>query len=74
MDVLHYAGTVEVITREAQDLGIIYVVMPALERDSGDLCFFTPDGEGRIWFDSLAEAMLETGIDRVVEVETDPED
>jgi len=32
----------------------------------GDLIFFTPDGVGKIFFDSIEEAKSQTGIERVV--------
>jgi hypothetical protein len=72
--VLNYAGTAKTVTRETQDLGLIYLVEEQVRRGRGDVCFFTPDGLGRIWFDSLPEAVAESGIDRVVLVLSDPED
>lgn len=56
------------LTRNAQQLDTIY-------RTPRGLYFFTPDGEGRIWFDSLKEAREDTGIDsRVVVLKSEPED
>lgn len=34
----------------------------------GSLIFFTPDGVGKVFFDSIEEAKDQTGIDRVVSV------
>lgn len=31
--------------------------------------YFSPDGIGRIWFDSLDEAKDETGLDKVIELD-----
>lgn len=36
--------------------------------------FWTPDGEGRIWYDTLAEAIADVGEYPVVELEREPED
>lgn len=32
--------------------------------------FFTPDGEGRLWYDTEDEAVDESGLDTVVDIET----
>lgn len=31
--------------------------------------YFSPDGIGRIWFDSLEQAKDETGLDKVIELD-----
>ena len=37
--------------------------------------FFTPDGEGRIWYDDMDAAIDEHGNDvRVIHLDNDPED
>lgn len=52
------------ITRDNQQADVIYV------RTDGREVFFTPDGEGRIWFDSLDEAIDETGLTWVCEFDS----
>jgi hypothetical protein len=56
------------LTRKAQKLDTIY-------RTPDGQYFFTPDGDGRIWFEDLKEAREETGIvSRVVVLMTEPDD
>ena len=38
------------ITRDQQEVEVVYV-------DPSGCAFWTPDGEGRYWFDSLGEAL-----------------
>jgi hypothetical protein len=53
------------ITRSTQQVDVIYLVQ------SGE-AFYSPDGEGRVWFDTLEDALAETGITWVQEVNVDP--
>lgn len=55
------------VTRDTQRLDVIYSC-------PNGSAFFTPDGEGRIWFDSTTEACDETGIDTIHILLTEPED
>lgn len=56
------------LTRDTQKLDTIY-------RSPDGQYFFTPDGEGRIFFDDLKEAREETGItSRVALLKKQPED
>lgn len=61
------------VTRKSQQMGIIYVT-PRAERDEPNSVFFTPDGVGRVWFDTVAEAQRETGIPKVIYLISEPDD
>jgi hypothetical protein len=56
------------LTRDQQRTGTVYVL------PDGETSFFTPDGEGRIYFDSLQEARDETGINVVAYLDETPDD
>jgi hypothetical protein len=45
--------------RSWQETDVVYVL-------EDGTAFFSFDGEGRVWYDSLAEAQAETGLDKVV--------
>jgi hypothetical protein len=55
------------MTRKTQQEGVIYVT-PNRE------VFASPDGEGRVWFDTVNEAKGETGLTKVVYLLEAPED
>jgi hypothetical protein len=56
------------MTRKQMEIDTIY-------RTPGDLYFFSPDGEGRIWYDTEEEIRDATGIvDDVVVLMSEPED
>jgi hypothetical protein len=61
------------VTRKTQQMGVIYVT-PRAEDSEPQCVFFTPDGVGRVWFDTVAEAQRETGIPRVIYLISEPED
>lgn len=61
------------VTRKNQKTGVIYVTPGAAEGQS-ECVFFTPDGEGRLWFDTVNEAKEETGLTKVIYLLDDPED
>jgi hypothetical protein len=61
------------VTRKTQQVGIIYVT-PRAENDEPQSVFFTPDGVGRVWYDTVAEAQRETGILKVIYLMSEPED
>lgn len=58
------------LTRKAQRLDTIYVTpgRPGLR------VFVSPDGEGRVWYDTVNEAEAETGLEKVVYLQEAPED
>lgn len=47
------------ITRANQRPDVIYRVLD----EAGDMFFVSPDGEGRFWYDTLAEAQAQHGDD-----------
>lgn len=55
------------LTRQQQKTNTIYVTPDGS-------AFFSPDGEGRIWFSSRDEAWDETGISKIVFLRSYPED
>lgn len=61
------------VTRKTQQMGIIYVT-PRAENDEPNSVFFTPDGVGRVWFDTVEEAHRETGIPKVIYLISEPDD
>lgn len=61
------------VSRKSQQLGIIYVT-PRAENDEPNSVFFTPDGVGRVWFDTVAEAQRETGIPKAIYLISEPDD
>jgi hypothetical protein len=60
------------VSRKNQKLNVIYVVTPRVEKGLDEGVFFTPDGEGRIWFKSVEEAKEETGLTKVVHLDSEP--
>lgn len=50
------------------EIGVIYHDMRDLPKREESF-YFSPDGIGRIWFDSLEEAQGETGFDKVIELD-----
>jgi hypothetical protein len=61
------------VTRKTQQIGIIYVT-PGMASGEPESVFFTPDGVGRIWFDTVDAAKNETGITKVVHLMSEPDD
>lgn len=61
------------VTRKTQRTGVIYVT-PRAEGGDTMSVFFTPDGRGRIWFDSVEKAQRETGINVIHFLASEPED
>ena len=61
------------VTRKSQKTDTIYV-LPGAEFGDPESVFFTPDGEGRIWFDTLTEAIEQTGITSVEYLMSNPDD
>jgi hypothetical protein len=61
------------VTRKTQEMGVIYVT-PGAENGEPESVFFTPDGLGRIWFDTVEEAHRETGIAKVIHLMSEPDD
>lgn len=61
------------VTRKSQEMGVIYVT-PGAANDEPESVFFTPDGLGRIWFDTVEEARQQTGITKVVHLMSEPDD
>lgn len=61
------------VTRNSQQMGVIYVT-PRAANDEPMSVFFTPDGVGRVWFDTVAEALRETGIPKVIYLTSEPAD
>lgn len=55
------------MTRGEQEVDRLYITPDGL-------AFYTPDGEGRIWYDTEAEAIADTGLDTIVYLDRDPED
>lgn len=55
------------VTRDSQECDVIYV-------NSDEVAWFTPDGIGRIFYDSVEEAREDTGIEVTVYLERDPDD
>lgn len=53
--------------RKTQRLDTIYVT-------PGQAVFVSPDGEGRVWYDTVNEAKSETGLTKVVYLLESPED
>lgn len=49
-----YRVGLRTITRDNQQVDVIYAY-------GDDECFVSPDGEGRYWYDSIAEAEAEHG-------------
>ena len=56
------------MTRAQQEVDVIYVL------PDETTAFFTPDGEGRIYYDTVAEAIADTGLDEIIHLSKDPED
>jgi hypothetical protein len=61
------------VTRKTQQVDTIYVT-PGAENGEPESVFFTPDGVGRIWFDTVDEAKNETGITKIVYLMSEPDD
>jgi hypothetical protein len=61
------------VTRKSQKVDVIYTT-PGYEQGDEESVFFTPDGEGRIWFNTVDEAKKQTGITKVVHLMSEPED
>lgn len=61
------------VTRKTQKTGVIYVTPRAAE-GAPESVFYTPDGEGRVYFDTVNEAQDETGITKVIRLLEDPKD
>lgn len=55
------------ITRKQQGTDIIYI-------QPDGMVFFSPDGEGRVWYDSVEEAKEATGITRTLRLADYPSD
>lgn len=55
------------LTRSNQRIDIIYVC-------PDETAFFSPDGEGRYWFSSVAEALTEMGDYPIIVLDEEPED
>jgi hypothetical protein len=49
------------ITRKQQGMNRIYI-------QPDGTCFVSPDGEGRVWFDTVKEAREETGIVKTLQL------
>lgn len=54
-------------------MNVIYV-MPGAAEGKRENVFYTPDGRGRVYFDTVNEAKDETGITKVIYLLEDPED
>lgn len=61
------------VTRKSQKLDVIYVT-PGAEKGEPESVFFTPDGEGRCWYDTVNEAKEDTGLTKVIYLMSNPED
>lgn len=61
------------VTRKSQKTDVIYVT-PGAEQGAEGLVFFSPDGKGRVWYDTVNEAKEETGLTKVIYLLEDPED
>lgn len=61
------------VTRKSQQMGVIYVTPRAADGERMSV-FFTPDGVGRVWFDTVTEALRETGISKVAYLISEPAD
>lgn len=61
------------LTRDSQRTETIYTT-PGFERGKPESVFFTPDGDGRIWYDSVEEAKADSGLTKVVHLLSEPED
>jgi hypothetical protein len=61
------------VTRKSQKTDTIYVT-PGLAKGEEESVFFTPDGEGRSYFNTVEEAKDETGITKVVTLMSYPDD
>lgn len=61
------------VTRKSQRKNVIYV-LPGAAEGKPESVFFTDDGEGRVFFDTVNEAKDETGITKVIHLLEDPED
>lgn len=51
-----------IVTRTSQQTDILYLLPDGT-------CFVTPDGEGRLWYDSQDEATEDVDFDRIVHVD-----
>lgn len=61
------------VTRKSQKTDVIYVT-PGAAEGQPESVFFTPDGEGRCWYDTVNEAKEDTGITKVIYLLSNPED
>lgn len=52
-----------IITRDNQESDVLYVLPDGT-------CFVTPDGEGRIYYDTEDEALADRDVDRTVHVDS----
>lgn len=61
------------VARKTQRLDVIYVTPRHTEgKDSG--VFYTPDGEGRYYYDTIEEAMEASGLTKVIRLDAEPKD
>lgn len=61
------------VTRKTQREDVLYVT-PRYSEGKDSCVFYTPDGEGRFYFDTIETAMDETGITKVVRLSGEPKD
>lgn len=61
------------VDRKSQRMNVIYVTPRAAEGKPEGV-FFTPDGEGRTYFDTVNEAKDETGLTKVIRLLEEPKD
>lgn len=61
------------MSRNSHRVNVVYVLPDADERES-EVCFVSPDGRGRVFYDSVEEAKDETGATKVIHLEAAPED
>lgn len=61
------------VDRKSQRMNVIYV-MPGAAEGKPENVFYSPDGEGRVFFDTVNEAKGETGIEKVIRLLEDPKD
>lgn len=53
--------------RANMKMDVLYV-LPGAAEGKPEQVFYTPDGEGRVFFDTVEKARDETGIDKVIHV------
>lgn len=58
-------------SRKTLKLDVIYTVPTVRDEQEA---FFSPDGEGIVWFDTVEKAKEETGLTKVTHLMTRPED